>query len=86
MLAFVFSDFVDLSNVGVIAITIQSLLWENYWGHKIKEDELCGICDTYGGEEKYMQVFVGVLEELGIYGRIKIKWVKKNRTGGYGQD
>jgi len=38
---------------------------------------MSGICDTCGGEDKYMQVCTGVLKVLGLRWKVKNKMVVK---------
>ena len=43
----------------------------------MEEDVLSGICDTCGGEDKRMQVYIGVVGDVSLDGRLKIKWLLK---------
>jgi len=35
------------------------LLTQYFWGDKIKKNEICGACSTYGGEERRIEGFGG---------------------------
>jgi hypothetical protein len=43
----------------------------------MQESDVGGICDTRGGEDKCMQVFIGLLEDVSLDGRLKIEWFLK---------
>jgi hypothetical protein len=41
----------------------------------MEENDISGICDMCG--RRRMQIYIGVLEDLGWYWRLKIKWLLK---------
>ena len=64
------------------------LLTKCYLGDTIKEDEVSGACTTYGGEEKCIRSFVGLVSEVKRpFGRtelsieVKIKIYSKQDNG-----
>jgi hypothetical protein len=54
----------------------------NYWGDKIKEDEMGGACSTHRSDEKCIRDFgrkkpegKGHSEDPGVGGKIILKWI-----------
>jgi len=54
-------------------ITVSVLLTQYCWGDKIEKNK-GGACSTYGGEERYIQCFVGKPEGKRPLGRSRHMW------------